>query len=444
MYPGYFDIGQTSPWQPWSGNQEPWQMPPTSSDHLQFNFMSPSPLMVNIDSVKCSPPAQEVPCLPSPAAAEQETCISSSGLIDTCLPSPAAGSESGYSSYGGSYAGSESTSSSYNVHQSHSQHILQQPLHVSPSQLRNVSPPSSPESDDSVFLPETDLPRAQPPRVTLPPINLKNNTSFTEAELKAITPWRNALIERLLANQSRNQISTSNLPSNNSSVSVKSETSNPTQHSPPNQNLFSTSMEIKHNQPPMSRGGGGRQRQGRGHARGQMVGGPPFHDVRHLTEFDFGSGPAYEGRICHGTTPYIAISGCIKQVQTLINYTRTSTFTFIQANQGTGTVRAVVETILKYCLPTDLSQYSLTGKSLQEKKEIRNGMAQSRVIMSESGSSKLSIPPQLISGISNFLKIYLTPEGMAASGCTSVASYTRKLISKSCSRYKLIDLSISY
>ena len=129
-------------------------MPPTSSDHLQFNFMSPSPLMVNIDSVKCSPPAQEVPCLPSPAAAEQETCISSSGFIDTCLPSPAAGSESGYSSYGGSYAGSESTSSSYNVHQSHSQHILQQPLHVSPSQFSNVSPPSSPESDDSVFLPE--------------------------------------------------------------------------------------------------------------------------------------------------------------------------------------------------------------------------------------------------------------------------------------------------
>ena len=30
---------------------------------------------------------------------------------------------------------------------------------------------------------------------------VQNNTSFTEAELKAITPWRNALIERLLANQ---------------------------------------------------------------------------------------------------------------------------------------------------------------------------------------------------------------------------------------------------
>lgn len=289
-------------------------MPPTSSDHLQFNFISPSPLMVNIDSVKCSPPAQEVPCLPSPAAGEQDTCISPSGLNDTCLPSPAAGSESGYSSYGGSYAGSESTSS-YSHHQSHPQHHLQQPLHVSPSQFSNVSPPSSPESDDSVFLPETEVPRVQPPRVTLPPINLKNNTSFTEAELKAITPWRNALIERLLANQARNN--TSNLPSSNSSSSVRSETPNilTTQQSPPNQNLFSSSMEVKHQlHSVQSRPGGGRQRQGRGHARGQMSGGPPFHDVSHLTEFEFGSGPAYEGRICHGTTPYIAISGCIKQV----------------------------------------------------------------------------------------------------------------------------------
>ena len=34
-------------------------------------------------------------------------------------------------------------------------------------------------------------------------------------------------------------------------------------------------------------------------------------------------------------------------------------------------MRAVVETILKYCLPRNLSEYSLTGKSLQEKLEIR-------------------------------------------------------------------------
>ena len=106
----------------------------------------------------------------------------------------------------------------------------------------------------------------------------------------------------------------------------------------------------------------------------------------------------------------------------------------IQANQGTGTVRAVVETILKFCLPRNLSHYSLTGKSLQEKMEIRNGQTQSRVVMSESGSSKLCIPPQLITGLANFLKLSLTPEGLAASGSSSVSSFTRKLISKSCSR----------
>ena len=37
----------------------------------------------------------------------------------------------------------------------------------------------------------------------------------------------------------------------------------------------------------------------------------------------------------------------------------------LQANQGVGTVRAVVETILRFVLPAELAQYSLTGKSLQ-------------------------------------------------------------------------------
>ena len=87
--------------------------------------------------------------------------------------------------------------------------------------------------------------------------------------------------------------------------------------------------------------------------------------------------------------------------------------------------------------------------------EVRNGQTQSRVVMAESGSSKLCIPPQLIgkcrlqfhqedpsltpiffvsAGISNFLKHYLTQDGLMSSGCNSIASYTRKLISKSCSR----------
>ena len=87
------------------------------------------------------------------------------------LPSPLTESESGYSSYRSSQASGEG----YDEYRQSSY----------PGQ---VSPPSSPDT---------------PP--VLPPINLKNNISFTEAELKAITPWRNALIERLLANHARGQ-----------------------------------------------------------------------------------------------------------------------------------------------------------------------------------------------------------------------------------------------
>ena len=68
--------------------------------------------------------------------------------------------------------------------------------------VSSVSPPSSPESEDLVFASETSK---GPTTLILPPINMKNNTSFTEAELKAITPWRNALIQRLLANHARDQ-----------------------------------------------------------------------------------------------------------------------------------------------------------------------------------------------------------------------------------------------
>ena len=153
-----------------------------------------------------------------------------------------------------------------------------------------------------------------------------------------------------------------------------------------------------------------------------------------MTELDLGQGQGYEGRIVRGTTAFTAVTGAIKQ-----------------ANQGTGTVRGVVETILKFVLPSDLAVYSLTGKSLQERFEVRNGQTQARVIMSESGSSKLCIPPQLVQGektfiilkqlfktvfflgLATFLKLHLTPAGLAGAG-SSLASYTRKLISKSCSR----------
>ena len=100
-------------------------------------------------------------------------------------------------------------------------------------------------------------------------------------------------------------------------------------------------------------------------------------------------------------------------------------------------------------LSTNFAEVSF--KSLQERFEVRNGQTQARVIMSESGSSKLCIPPQLVQGektfiilkqlfktvfflgLATFLKLHLTPAGLAGAG-SSLASYTRKLISKSCSR----------
>ena len=347
----YYDSHQ--PWQPWG---QTWPGDLDSYFNATTTSLSTSltaqPLQVNVENKS---PVQEVPCLPSPLTE----------------------SESGYSSYS-----SHASGDTYEEFQQFS---------------GQVSPPSSPD----LLLTET--------KPQLPPINLKNNTSFTEAELKAITPWRNALIERLLANQARGltapvQQTKETLPSIPAMQTMPA----------PNQNLFL--QERPTSRQMTSVRSQGRPRQGR-HSRPGAASGALFHDLSQALEFDFGESLEYHGVVRRGTTAFTAISGCIQQ-----------------ANQGTGTVRAVVETILKFCLPRNLSQYSLTGKSLQEKLEIRNGQAQSRVIMSESGSTKLCIPPQLITGLANFLKVSLTPEGLASSGCSSVSSYTRKLISKSCSR----------
>ena len=54
--------------------------------------------------------------------------------------------------------------------------------------------------------------------------------------------------------------------------------------------------------------------------------------------------------------------------------------------------------------------------------------------MSESGSTKHGVPAELISGLVTFLKLFLTEAGVASSGCPNLASYARKLISKTCSR----------
>ena len=211
---------------------------------------------------------------------------------------------------------------------------------------------------------------------TFPPIQLKNNQSFTEAELKAITPWRNQLLERLLANRSISPGPPQNVP--------QRKMSGP----PPKQ------------RPPVIR-------------PGTAI----FNDPGLLNEFNFGAGSTeYLGNVRRGTTAFVAIEGSIKQ-----------------ANQGSGTVRAVVETILKFCLPRDLSEYSLTGKSLQEKLEVRNGQAQSRVVMAERGTSKQGVPGGLLNGMVGMFEAQLTEAGRRAAG-GNLATYTRKLVSKTCSR----------
>ena len=252
---------------------------------------------------------------------------------------------------------------------------------VQPSPL--PSPPSSSHSssdnsvDAEVFFPPP-LP-VHPPsatQYTFPPIQLKNNQSFTEAELKAITPWRNQLLERLLANRSVTPGPPQNVP--------QRKVAGP----PPKQ------------RPPVVRPGTAL-----------------FNDPGPLNEFNFGPGSTdYLGSVRRGTTAFLAIEGSINQ-----------------ANQGSGTVRAVVETILKFCLPRDLSEYSLTGKSLQEKLEVRNGQAQSRVVMAERGTSKQGVPSGLLAGMVGMFEAQLTEAGRRGAG-GNLASYTRKLVSKTCSR----------
>ena len=239
-----------------------------------------------------------------------------------CLPSPITESESGYSSYGGSLAGSES---SYPLSHGEGSYPGQQQQHYDISSapgtgMGRVSPPSSPESSDSVFTSETSK---APTSFSLPPINMKNNTSFTEAELKAITPWRNALIQRLLENHARDQQQQQQQQPQQQQQQyhqVSRKTPEPPRVSPPNLNVFNLEasqpparLQMYHKQPQP----GGRPRQPRGgQGRGCAPGGggPPFHDLAHMAELDLGQGQGYEGRIVRGTTAFTAVTGAIKQV----------------------------------------------------------------------------------------------------------------------------------
>ena len=300
-YHGYYETQQQQPWQPWSGvltSEQSWCYP------IRVETGDPGGAGGDQSKSGSSPlgPAQEVPSLPSPAA----------------------DSESGYSSYGGSYT-SYTETGGYTGHGS--THVST----VSPGHYSSVSPPSSPDSADSVFVsdsrtetPQQQQQQQQQQQITLPPINLKNNTSFTEAELKAITPWRNALIERLLANQARSQAGAGPLLPI-ASTSDSSSSSSSSSSSPPNQNLFNMS-EVKPQRLQMYNVtetvkpvAGGRQRQGRGQGRGgQSSGGPPFHNITGISEFVFGDGPGFDGRVSVGSTGFLAISGCIKQANQVI------------------------------------------------------------------------------------------------------------------------------
>ena len=363
-----YQLGQQQ-WQPWGDSSAQQNHSPAfpSQDQPHLSNSSPSLRLLPGSS---SPLAHEVPTTPSPASLSPPLFANCQLTSPTSFPLPTS-------------------------HANFSHNYLQMPPKSPPTSNDSLrmdgmthnlaplpSPPSSHSSDNSVdtevfFPPPPPLhPSSSATQYTFPPIQLKNNQSFTEAELKAITPWRNQLLERLLANRSVTPGPPQNVP--------QRKVSGP----PPKQ------------RPPVVRPGTAL-----------------FNDPGLLNEFNFGPGSTdYLGSVRRGTTAFLAIQGSINQ-----------------ANQGSGTVRAVVETILKFCLPRDLSEYSLTGKSLQEKLEVRNGQAQSRVVMAERGTSKQGVPSGLLAGMVGMFEAQLTEAGRRGAG-GNLGSYTRKLVSKTCSR----------
>ena len=81
---------------------------------------------------------------------------------------------------------------------------------------------------------------------------------------------------------------------------------------------------------------------------------PLFKDMSHLPELNFGSGPGYDGQLTKDSPGHQAVIRAMAL-----------------ASQGSVTLRSVVEIILRSSLKRDLSEYSLTGRSLAEKLEIR-------------------------------------------------------------------------
>ena len=349
QYPGGYQGWGEQPWQPWSSvgmgqetalnqqrldqekqNSEMFQASTTSIGSVQaYNMVDRvnqhvkqpnhfNPLNVSVQSgdnpCTVSPNAQEVPSTPSPVSSETSTQMNETpNLPSTQYNQMNYDNTSAY--YEMDKTRRESQSSLYSFDSAYSSesgqsYQMEQPYAYPIS----TSPPSSPESEDSVFgssQSDANSNTAGPPvKFELPPINLKNNQSFTEAEIKAITPWRNQLIERLLNNRSINQSSQPQFKPVYNPMEQNSKPQSLPNTIAPNQNLFvpqklPTRLTMYH-RPAAPKTGK--------HGRCLKPGTKIFHDVGHIMEFDFGEGSDFDGKIKRGSTGFMAISGAMTQV----------------------------------------------------------------------------------------------------------------------------------
>ena len=220
---------------------------------------------------------------------------------------------------------------------------------------------------------------------SLPPITMKASNAFTEADIKALKPWRDQLLMKLIIGQKQAAATIPAAAEGNTEDKSKDTTAKP--------------LKVR--------------RLKRSRSAQEIF---KLSGIRNLTYFDLGSGNGYKGLIVNGSPGFEDII-----------------FSMDQANNGFQNIRHVVETILTTCLEQPLTSYSLTGRALQQLTEVRNGLSTHRAVMSDVGSSKLSIPEQLISGIADFLSTWLVDPESLSKGKVMI-NYVRALISKTCSR----------
>ena len=225
----------------------------------------------------------------------------------------------------------------------------------------------------------------------LPPISMKTSNAFTEADIKALTPWRDQLLMKLILGQKPVGCNSTGSDSSNTSTEDNS-----------------TGKQGEANPKPLKI-----RRLKRGRNPQEIF---KLTGIRNLAYFDFGPSVGYNGLIGNGSSGFEDII-----------------FSMDQVNSGFQTIRNVVETILTTCLEHPLTSYSLTGRALQHMTEVRNGLPTQRAVMSDVGTSKLSIPEQLINGIADFLSTWLVEPELHCKGKPMVNT-VRAHISKTCSR----------